>query len=85
MAPVTEDITEEERELALIEAERLLVLGRIEWEEGRYAEATNCFERALLNFRSLKHQIGITQALGHLGNNHHAQGQNERAIAHHTN
>ena len=81
MAPTTDDMTEEEREIALLEAERLIELGRIEWDESRYAEAITCFEGALLSFRAHDEQIGITRALGHLGNAHHAQGQLEQAKA----
>ena len=75
MAIPPEDIDDEEREIALLEAERLVELGRIEWDESRYAEAIACFEGALESFRDHDHSVGVTQALGHLGNAHHAQGQ----------
>ena len=80
MAFPPEDIDDDdERDLAILEAERLIELGRIEWDESRYAEAITCFEGALKNFRDHDHAVGVTQALGHLGNAHHAQGQPEQA------
>ena len=61
------DVFEEERELGLLEAERLTELGRIEFDQSRYGEAQRCFEAALETFGRHGNRAGEGQALGNLG------------------
>lgn len=75
-----EEDSGEERELALVKAERLTELGSIEYAQGNYDKALRCFQGALEIAREIgdKRSQGIN--LGKLGNVYYSQGQYERAI-----
>ena len=64
--------------MALIEAERLLELGKV--ESGRYAEARKCYEGALDIFPYAGVPKREGQVLGSLGNVYGSQGQYDQAI-----
>jgi tetratricopeptide (TPR) repeat protein len=74
----------EEREIALLEAERFLALGHVELEQSRYTESRKCYETALDICRTHANRAGEGQALGLLGNIYQTLGQYDQAIAHYT-
>jgi tetratricopeptide (TPR) repeat protein len=78
------EISDAEREEALIEAERLKELGTIEEQQSRYGEALKCYGAALEIFRAHANRTGEGKVLGNLGLVYRAQEQYELAIAHHT-
>lgn len=69
MTPPPKTLTEEDRELAILEAERLLELCRTEQHEGNFAKAKEGAEQALVVFSTHHHKSGILSVkstLGHL-------------------
>jgi tetratricopeptide (TPR) repeat protein/serine/threonine protein kinase/predicted ATPase len=74
----------EDREDALIEAERLMELGNIEKAESKYAEAKQCFRSALELFQKHGDRAGEGEAIGNLGGTYRVQGQLGRATEHYT-
>jgi tetratricopeptide (TPR) repeat protein/predicted ATPase/serine/threonine protein kinase len=74
----------EDREFALLEAERLVELGKIEFAESKYAEAEQCYRKALAIFQKHSDRAGQGVVLGNLGNIYKAQGQHDRAVEHYT-
>ena len=75
-----EEDSGEERELALVKAERLTELGSIEYAQGNYDKALRCYQRALDIAREFGNKRGEGINLGRLGDVYQAQGQFERAI-----
>jgi tetratricopeptide (TPR) repeat protein len=77
-----EEDSGEERELALVKAERLMELGNIEHVQGNYDKALRCLQGALDIAREIgsKRSEGIN--LGKLGNVYYSQGQYDRATEH---
>ena len=73
-------MSEEERELSRLKAERLLELGRIEADESRYPEANRCFREALEISQSIGDGTGVGRVLGHLGLICRVQGDNAQAL-----
>ena len=72
----------EQQELALLEAARLMELGDIEREEGRYDDALRCYRRALDIFRVHENQTGQGRALNGIAVVHEVQGHLAQAIVH---
>ena len=82
MTSRNEDTDEEERELALIKAERLMELGWIEFEEAHYDKALVCLQDALAHFKSHGSRAGEGSAFGNLGAVYQNQGKFDQALAH---
>ena len=80
MTPPPEDIDEQERELALLEAERLMETGNLKLDDSHYDEAISCFSDALQIYQSHNHRVGEGGAIGNLGNVYSRTGQNELAL-----
>ena len=74
----------EERELVLLEAERLQQLGNIEFEQGAYVDAIECYRTALGIFRKFGDRVGEGKLLGNLATVEQACGNTDGAIAHYT-
>jgi len=68
-------------EVRLVEAERLLELGRIEWEQSSYDDALNCYQRALEIFQLQGHRRGEGLALLNLGLVHKTLGRHKQALS----
>ena len=66
-AGVDGEADEDDRELAILEGERLIELGRIELEQASHEKSKQCFNDALETFRALQHRAGEAQAIGLLG------------------
>ena len=62
-----DEIDEEERELALLEASKVLELGRIEYAQGNLDAALECYEWALAQFELLKNRNRTARALSEIG------------------
>jgi tetratricopeptide (TPR) repeat protein len=69
----------EDRELGLVEAERLLELGHIERAEGEYPEAEHCYLSALEFFQKHGDRAGEGEAIRSLGGIHQRKGELDRA------
>lgn len=67
-------------EMALLEAERLIELGRIEWAENQIGACIDCFQEALQIYRTVGDRNGEGIALGRLGEGYRVQGQIQEAI-----
>ena len=74
--------SDEQRELALLEAERLLELGNIERAQSRLTDALDCYQSAHKIFQGLSNRSGEGRALGHLGTIHWDLGRFDQAIHH---
>ena len=61
-----EEEEDEERELAILEGERLLELGTIEGQQANYGEAEECLNKALALFQQVEHRKGEANAIGKL-------------------
>jgi len=79
-----EEGAEDEREFALLEAERLMELGAIERVQSNYDEASRCFEGALDVFQTHGDRHGEGRARGLLGRVCRSQGHYGRATQFHT-
>jgi tetratricopeptide (TPR) repeat protein len=71
---------EEDKELALLEAERLMEFGRLEQDQGNPAEARLAYEEARSLFQIHGSQSGEARALGNIGVICRIQNQYERAM-----
>ncbi len=71
--------SDEQRELALVEAERLIELGHVERTQSNYVEAKECFHGAIDLFRQHGALAGEGRAMGSLGTVYRMLGQNEQA------
>ena len=76
----SEVVSEEDEDLARIEAERLMELGHVEYEQSHYDAAFGCYESALKVYEFHQDRAGIDKALGSLANIYQARGQRELAI-----
>jgi tetratricopeptide (TPR) repeat protein len=76
-----EDAPDEERELALVEAERLLELGNLDFEQSHHDEALRRYQEALAIFEKHGDRSGEGRTQGHIGTVYQAQGAHERALA----
>ena len=74
-----EEDSDEDLDLALLEAERLIALGQIERDQTSHDKALRCFGKALDIFRSHGDRLGEARALGALGGVYRNQGKYERA------
>ena len=81
MTSPPDDITEEEREIALIEGEHLMESGQVDRQQNRFEDAENAFNKALTLFKQLGDPLGQGKALGNLGTVYQYQGQLEQAVS----
>ena len=72
---MSEAISDDDREIQLLEAERLMELGIIERERGRSNEAERCFRQALSSFQFHGNRIGEGRALGSIGLTFYQRGE----------
>ena len=82
--PDEPDEPDEDREDALIEAARLMELGRLEEAESKYSEAEQYYHSALEIFQKNGDRAGEGEAIGNLGFNYRNQGLNDQAVEHFT-
>jgi tetratricopeptide (TPR) repeat protein len=80
----TPEASDEERELELTEAERLLELGNIEYVESAYDAAERCFLEAIDIFEKWGDRVGKGRAIGNLASVYRVQGQTDRAVEFYT-
>ena len=72
---MSEAISDDDREIQLLEAERLMELGIFERERGRSNEAERCFRQALSTFQFHGNRIGEGRALGSIGLTFYQRGE----------
>ncbi len=70
-----ESTVEDRSSLALIEAHRQMELGRLEYDQGRYAESESCFQNVLSVYQRFGDRQGEAEVWGALGNLRRVQGQ----------
>jgi tetratricopeptide (TPR) repeat protein/serine/threonine protein kinase len=75
------DAPDEEQDLPLLEAERLLELGNLDFEQSHHDEALRRYQEALAIFEKHGDRSGEGRTQGHIGTVYQAQGAHERALA----
>ena len=80
MTPSKESLEEEQRELALLEAERLLEIGKIARADGHHNPAVRNFHQALEIFEQVRDRSGMGSVLGNLGTTYAVMGRFETAV-----